>query len=150
MEPSSAARRMEEPKHTPAENQRYIETPIGLRKLTEDIIDKDFSGFQDESGNTRRVVNVERELRYMKEAMSSLVDKHDRLVTENTALKLRITECEKFSGINQELKEEILEIRTQNDALKTTCQNLQDKVQQGVTDRIEGGLGENKVKELRN
>ncbi|MPC91413.1 hypothetical protein E2C01_086448 [Portunus trituberculatus] len=69
--------------------------------------------------------------------MSSLMDKHDRLVTENTALKLRITECEKVSGIDQELKEEILEIRKQNDALKTTWQNLQGKVQQEVTDRIE-------------
>ncbi|MPC12739.1 hypothetical protein E2C01_005444 [Portunus trituberculatus] len=90
MEESSAARRMEEPKHMLAENQRYIETPIGLRKLTEDTIDEDFSGFRDERGNTRRLVNVERELRYLKEVMSSLMDKHERLVSENTALKLRI------------------------------------------------------------
>ncbi|MPC77340.1 hypothetical protein E2C01_071792 [Portunus trituberculatus] len=86
--------------------------------------------------------------------MSSLMAKHDRLVSEkinkNTALKLRITECEKISGINQELKEAVLEIRKQNDAQKTTYQNLQDKVQQGGTNRIEGGLGENKLKELRN
>ncbi|MPC61829.1 hypothetical protein E2C01_055906 [Portunus trituberculatus] len=129
MDPGSAARHMEEPKHTLAENQRYIETPIGLRKLTEDTMDKDFLGFQDEGGNTRRLVDVRRELKYLKEAMSSLMDKHDRRVTENTALKLRITECEKVSGINQELKEEILEIGKQNDALKTTCQNLQDKMQ---------------------
>ncbi|MPC79030.1 hypothetical protein E2C01_073541 [Portunus trituberculatus] len=84
MEPSSAARRMEEPKHTPPENQHYIETPIGLRKLTEDTMDRDFSGFRDERGNMRRLVNVERKLRYLKEAMSSLMDKHDRLVSENS------------------------------------------------------------------
>ncbi|MPC94614.1 hypothetical protein E2C01_089791 [Portunus trituberculatus] len=72
----------------------------------------------------------------MKEVMSSLMDKHDRLLTENTALKLRVAECENVSGISQELKEEILEIRNQNDALKTPYQNyesslksLQDKVQ---------------------
>ncbi|MPC12741.1 hypothetical protein E2C01_005445 [Portunus trituberculatus] len=118
MEPSSAARHMTEPKHTPCGNQRIIETPIGLRKLTDDIMDKDFSGFRDERSNMRRLVNIERELRYTKEVMTSLMDKQDRLLAENTALKLRVTECEK------------------------------DKVQHGITDRVEGGLGD-KLKELR-
>ncbi|MPC90014.1 hypothetical protein E2C01_084981 [Portunus trituberculatus] len=93
----------------------------------------------------------------MKVVMSSLMDKQDRLQTENTTLKLRVAECEKVSRINQELKEEILEIRKQNDTLKTTCQNyesslksLQDKVQDGITDRVEADLGDNKLKELRN
>ncbi|MPC71592.1 hypothetical protein E2C01_065874 [Portunus trituberculatus] len=93
----------------------------------------------------------------MKEVMSSLLDKQDRLITENTALKLKVAECEKVSAINQELKEEILEIRKQNDILKTTCLNyesslksLQAKVQDRITNRAEGGLGDNKVKELRN
>ncbi|MPD00955.1 hypothetical protein E2C01_096462 [Portunus trituberculatus] len=138
MEPSSAARCMTEPKHMPSGNQWIIETPIGLRELSDDTMDKDFSGFRDERGNMRRLVNVERELRYMKEVMSSLMNKQDRLLMEDTALKLRATECEKVSAINQELKEEILEIRKQNDVLKTTCQNyesslknLQDKVQHG-------------------
>ncbi|MPC64113.1 hypothetical protein E2C01_058224 [Portunus trituberculatus] len=93
----------------------------------------------------------------MKEVMSSLMDKQGQLQAENTALKLRVAECEKVSGINQELKEEILKIRKQNDALKTTCQNyesslknLQDKVQSRITDWAEGGLGDTKLKELRN
>ncbi|MPC16831.1 hypothetical protein E2C01_009667 [Portunus trituberculatus] len=51
MEPSSAARCMAESKHTPSENQRFIETPIGLRKLTDDTMEKDFLGFWDERGN---------------------------------------------------------------------------------------------------
>ncbi|MPD00701.1 hypothetical protein E2C01_096194 [Portunus trituberculatus] len=39
---------MTESKHTPlCENQQYIETLVGLRKLTEDIMDKDFSGFRE-------------------------------------------------------------------------------------------------------
>lgn len=157
MEPSSAARRTTEPKHTASGNQRIIETPIGLRKLTDDSMDKDFAGFRDERSNMRRLVYVERELRNMKEVITSLMDKQDRLLAENTALKPRVTECEKVSEINQELKEEIVEIRKQNDVLKTTCQNyesslknLQDKVQHGITDRVEGGLGDNKLKELRN
>ncbi|MPC47289.1 hypothetical protein E2C01_041031 [Portunus trituberculatus] len=42
------------------ENQGYIETPVGLRKLAEDIMDKDFSGFRDERSSMRRLINVER------------------------------------------------------------------------------------------
>ncbi|MPC16881.1 hypothetical protein E2C01_009719 [Portunus trituberculatus] len=120
-------------------------------------MDKDFSGFRDKRGNMRKLINVERELRCMKEVMSSLMDKQDRLITENTDLKLRLAECEKGSAINQGLKEEIQEIKKQNDILKATCQDyesslrsLQVKVQDRIIDRAEGGLGDNKLKELRN
>ncbi|MPC81438.1 hypothetical protein E2C01_076054 [Portunus trituberculatus] len=119
-------------------------------------MDKDFSGFKEERGSMRRLINVERELRYMKEVMSSLMDKQDRLTTENTELKLRLVECE-VSAINQGLKQEIKEIKKQNDVLKGACQdyenplrNLQVKVQDGIVDRVEGGFGENKLKERRN
>ncbi|MPC68203.1 hypothetical protein E2C01_062400 [Portunus trituberculatus] len=62
---------MTESKHTPScENQQYIQTPVELRKLTEDIMDKDFSGFRDERGIMRRLINIERELGYMKEVMT--------------------------------------------------------------------------------
>ncbi|MPC29321.1 hypothetical protein E2C01_022548 [Portunus trituberculatus] len=87
----------------------------------------------------------------MKEVMSSLMDKQDRLTTENTELRLRLVECEKVSVINQGLKEEIQEIKKQNDILKdyeNSSRNLQDKVKDGIEDRVEGGLGENKLKEL--
>ncbi|MPD05079.1 hypothetical protein E2C01_100804 [Portunus trituberculatus] len=80
-----------------------------------------------------------------------------RLIMENTALKLRVAECEKVIAINQELKEEIQEIKKQNEVLKATCQNyesslrsFQAKVQDRIADRAEGGLGDNKLKELRN
>ncbi|MPC34565.1 hypothetical protein E2C01_027958 [Portunus trituberculatus] len=66
--------------HTPScESQWYIETPVGLRKLTEDIMDKDFSGFRDERGSMRRLINIERELRYLHEGSDV------RLTTENAA-----------------------------------------------------------------
>ncbi|MPC55762.1 hypothetical protein E2C01_049706 [Portunus trituberculatus] len=68
-------------------------------------MNKDFSGFRNERGTMRRLINIERELRYMKEVMSSLMDKQDRLRTKNTELKLRLVECEKVSAINQGLKE---------------------------------------------
>ncbi|MPC26705.1 hypothetical protein E2C01_019851 [Portunus trituberculatus] len=93
----------------------------------------------------------------MKEVMSSLMDKQDRLIMENTDLKLRLTECVKVSAINQGLKEEIQELKKQNDVLKATCQDYESslrslpvKVQDGIVDRAECGLGENKLKELRN
>ncbi|MPC78915.1 hypothetical protein E2C01_073422 [Portunus trituberculatus] len=116
MEQSSAARRMTESKHTPScENQLCIETPVGLRKLTDDIMDKDFSRFRDER------------------------------------------ECEKVNSISQGLKEEIQEIKKQNDILKATCQDyknslrsLQVKVQDGIVDRAGSGLGDNKLNELQN
>ncbi|MPC75365.1 hypothetical protein E2C01_069751 [Portunus trituberculatus] len=146
---------MVESKQTPScETQQYIETPVGLRKLTDDIMDKDFSGFRDERGNMRRSINIERELRYMKEVISNLMDKQDRLIMENTELKLRLAKCE-VSAINQGLKEEIQEIKKQNDILKATCQDyksslrsLQVKLQDGIVDRTEGGLVENKLKKL--
>ncbi|MPC46434.1 hypothetical protein E2C01_040154 [Portunus trituberculatus] len=70
MEMSSGVRHMTESKHMPSdENQWYIEIPVGLRKVTEDAMDKNFSGFKDERGNMRRLINVERELRYVKEVV---------------------------------------------------------------------------------
>ncbi|MPC71963.1 hypothetical protein E2C01_066255 [Portunus trituberculatus] len=84
----------------------------------------------------------------------SLMDKHDRLIVENTDLKLKLAECEKVSAMNQGLKEEIQEISKQNDILKATCQDykrsLQVKVPHRIVDRTEGRLGENKLKKLRN
>ncbi|MPC64433.1 hypothetical protein E2C01_058549 [Portunus trituberculatus] len=78
-------------------------------------MDKDFSGFRDERGNMRRLIKVERKLRYVKEVMSSLMDKQDRLIRKTQELKLRLVVCEKVSPINQGLKEEIQEIKKQLD-----------------------------------
>ncbi|MPC56049.1 hypothetical protein E2C01_049998 [Portunus trituberculatus] len=77
-------------------------------------MDKEFSGFRDERGSMRRLIKVERELRYMKEVMTDCQRKTQEL-------KLRFVECEKVSAINQGLKEEIQEIKKQNDVLKATC-----------------------------
>ncbi|MPC27933.1 hypothetical protein E2C01_021122 [Portunus trituberculatus] len=83
--------------------------------------------------------------------------KQDQLITENTELKLRLVKCKMVSAINQGLKEEIQELNKQNDVLKATChgyesflRTFQVKVQDRNVDRAEGGLGENKLKELRN
>ncbi|MPC29434.1 hypothetical protein E2C01_022664 [Portunus trituberculatus] len=78
----------------------------------------------------------------MKEVMSSLMDKQDRLRTENTELRLRLVIYEKVIVINQGLKE-MQEIKNQNDNLKATSYNyeislrsLQKNLQDGMEDRI--------------
>ncbi|MPD06499.1 hypothetical protein E2C01_102313 [Portunus trituberculatus] len=55
------------------------------------------------------------------------------------------------------MKEEIQEIKKQNYILKATChdykdslRSLQKKVQDGIEDKVENGMGENKLEELRN
>ncbi|MPC86046.1 hypothetical protein E2C01_080858 [Portunus trituberculatus] len=116
---SGVAKCMAHSKQTPPiENLRLIETPVGLRRLTEDNMDKEFSGFRDKKGNIRSLLNIERELRYLKEVMLSVMDKQDRLTIENTELRLRLVKFEKINVINQGLKEEIQEIKKQN--VKTT------------------------------
>ncbi|MPC31481.1 hypothetical protein E2C01_024771 [Portunus trituberculatus] len=72
---ATAARYMRS-KQTPSfENQRFIKTPVALKRLGNDNMDKDFSGFREERDNMRRLINLEREIRYMKEAMSSMIEK---------------------------------------------------------------------------
>ncbi|MPC40837.1 hypothetical protein E2C01_034406 [Portunus trituberculatus] len=55
-------------------NRRCTETPVGLKRLGEDNTDKEFSGFREEKGNVRRLMNVEKEMRYMKEVISSIME----------------------------------------------------------------------------
>ncbi|MPC32409.1 hypothetical protein E2C01_025718 [Portunus trituberculatus] len=111
------------------ENLRFIETPIDLKRLSDDNTDKDFSGFREERGNMRKLINVVREIRFFKkEVMSSLMNKQDRLTMENIELRLRLVECEKVSVINQGLKEEIHEIKKQNYILKDTCHNYENSL----------------------
>ena len=71
-----------------------IETPVGLRQLVEASGERDFSGFREERGNMRRIINVERELRCMKELISSIVEKQDDLIRENKELRNKFSECE--------------------------------------------------------
>ncbi|MPC35837.1 hypothetical protein E2C01_029274 [Portunus trituberculatus] len=46
-----------------------------------------------------------------------MMEKQDKLIKENTELKVRLEECEKVREINQEMKEEMQEIKKQNDML---------------------------------
>ncbi|MPC58273.1 hypothetical protein E2C01_052269 [Portunus trituberculatus] len=42
------------------------------------------------------------------------MEKQDKLIKENTELKVRLEECEKVREIKQEMKEEMQEIKKQN------------------------------------
>ncbi|MPC17011.1 hypothetical protein E2C01_009855 [Portunus trituberculatus] len=54
---------------------------------------------------------MEREIRYMKEVMSSMMEKQDKFIKENTELKVRLVECEKIREIYYEMEK----IKKQND-----------------------------------
>ena len=57
-----------------------IETPIELRRLTERTGDSNFSGFAPES--LRRILELEKELRFMKELIAEVWEKQDLLQSE--------------------------------------------------------------------
>ncbi|MPC78625.1 hypothetical protein E2C01_073117 [Portunus trituberculatus] len=75
----------------------------------------------------RRLINVERELRYMKEVMSSLMDKQDRLITENTALKLRVAECEKEQEEEKVEFSEVVRKQIQENTKVTVIKVIKEK-----------------------
>ncbi|MPC15522.1 hypothetical protein E2C01_008316 [Portunus trituberculatus] len=95
---------------------------------------------------------MEREMRCMKELISNILEKQDKLTKESIDLKERTEECEKVREVNQVMKEEMEELKRQNGILMATCGEyeetlkcLQGKVQDG-TSRV----GEIKLEELRN
>ena len=57
-----------------------LETPLGLKRVTGTNVTGDFSGFENESrGTMRRLVNMEREMRFMKEVLEGIMGKCDAL-----------------------------------------------------------------------
>ena len=57
-----------------------LETPLALRRITGTNVTGGFSGFENESrGTTRRLVNMEREMRFMKEVLEGIMGKCDIL-----------------------------------------------------------------------
>ena len=64
----------------PAGTCQLLETPLGLRKLTGSDIAGDFSGFEKENkGTMRRLVSIEREIRFTKELLESLMTKYEQV-----------------------------------------------------------------------
>ena len=74
----------------PAGTCQLLETPLGLRRLAGFDIPGDFSGFEKENkGTMRRLVSVEREIKFMKEMLESLMTKHEQIEKENKEMKDR-------------------------------------------------------------
>ncbi len=96
----------------------FIENPVGLRQLMEAIGERDFSGFREEKGNMRRIISVEKEIRCMRELISGILEKQDKLIMENKELKKKYSKCESALKINNEMKEAMEELKKENEILK--------------------------------
>ena len=75
-----------EKESTPSLSQNYVnrpgahvlETPLGLEKIAGPNVTGDFSGFENGTrGTMRRLVNMEREMRCMKEVLEGIMGKCD-------------------------------------------------------------------------
>ena len=65
-----------------------METPLRLRRLAG--LDKtgDFSGFENENrGTTKRLMNVVKEVRFMKELLEGMMTKYQAIEKENKGMK---------------------------------------------------------------
>ena len=61
-----------------------FETPLDLKRIAGMNVTGDFSGFENESrGAMRRLVNMEQEMRFMKEVLEGIMGKCDILEREN-------------------------------------------------------------------
>ena len=101
-----------------------IETPIGLRRLTERGGDRDISGFAPERTSLRRIFEV-KELRSMKELIAEVWEKQDLLQSEYLVLKQDLMDSRKDVS---DLKKEIKNLKTENESLKKTVNTQEGKI----------------------
>ena len=107
-------------------NKRLIETPVGLRKILDMGSEgSDFSGFKEEKTNMRRIVNVEKEVRCMKELLASILDKQEKLFEENQELKCKCEVIESVLTANREMKDQLEEIKRENNVLLEKCKSYE-------------------------
>ena len=101
----------------------FVETPTGLRRLSEVSTGKDFSGFQQgrERGNLRRMVEMEREIRIVKETLNAVLEKQDQLIMENEELKRQCDGYQNIIKTNNEVKKVVDELKKENEAMKLRC-----------------------------
>ena len=89
-----------------------------------------FSGFREEKTNMRRIVNVEKKVRCMKELLASILDKQEKLFEENQELRTA----------NREMKDQLEEIKRENNVLLEKCKSYE---------AVMKGLGEVNIKEQK-
>ena len=109
-------------KRTPfVSRRRSMETPVGLRRIGDSEEVGEFSGFKEERGSMRRIVNLEKELRAVKETIANILENQNVLIEENCELK---SECEKYGNAikeNSKMKQCLKEIKEENEELKKRC-----------------------------
>jgi len=102
-----------------------LETPLGLRKLSDWSGNREFSGFKEERSNMRRVVSLEKEVRLMKDAISGLLEKYDNLTKDNDDLKMKYAGYENALKVNSEMKKSLEELKQENKELSDKCENYE-------------------------
>ena len=87
--------------------------------------DRDFSGFAPERTNLRRILELEKELRSMKELIAEVWEKQDLLQSEYLVLKQDLMDSRKDVS---DLKKEIKNLKTENESLKKTVNTQEGKI----------------------
>ena len=101
---------------------QLLETPLGLRRLGGLDIAGDFSGFERENkGTVLRLVSAEREIRFMKELLESLMMKHEQIEKENKEMKDKFREHKSIIETNKEVQKELISMKEENEILKEKC-----------------------------
>ena len=96
-----------------------LQTPLGLKRIVGTNMTGDFSRFENESrGTMKRLVSMEREMKFMKEVLEGIIGKCDILERENKEMKSRFQEYKHILEVNNEMKKELRSMKEENEVLK--------------------------------
>ena len=134
-----------------------METPAGLRRLTDRSPDRSgdrsFLGFAPDESNMKKVIEMERELRSLREIMKEVWENQELIYRENKALKEINADTTK--EIN-ELKKELNDLKMENETLKSKV-NLCETGLKEINTRVNnipekkgGNINEDQLQKLRN
>ena len=136
--------------------ENVLETPRGFNRITEMEGRLDFSGFKEEKNSTRRIIDVEREVRIVKETLNSLLVKYDKLSEECEDLRKRDEHYQEVIKVNGEVMETVEELKNENEALKYQCKLYEEELKEinnkvSNQTRSEGGVvSTDEVEKLKN
>ena len=133
--------------------ETLVETPLGRRRIREVSGERDFSGFREERASMRRIITLEKDMRCLRELVSSVLDNQDKLIKENQDLRNKYSEYESVMKLNNEIKKGMENLKKENEELKVKCSRYEESLK-GLEVRLEGekeegGVCESKLEELK-
>ena len=99
-------------------DDQQLETPIGLRNILARSGDRSFSGFAPERNNMRKIIELERDMRALKDLVSDIFMQQEQLMKENEVLQKE----------NKERRCEAKNLRKERSDLKAECENMKATV----------------------